>query len=55
MTFAIGYARLGSPEVAEEAFVEAYRHLSNIEKPAAFPGWFRTILFGRCRQVLRRK
>ena len=58
MAYAVGYARVGSPEAAEEiaqeAFIEAYRHLEQISNPAAFPGWFRTIVTRQCNRVLRR-
>src|SRR5688572_3914303 len=59
MAYAVAYAQLGSPEMAEdtaqEAFVEVYRHLAKIENPAAFPGWFHTILRRQCSRVLRQK
>jgi DNA-directed RNA polymerase specialized sigma24 family protein len=47
---AVGYAYsiLGDFHLAEdasqEAFIEAYRALSKLREPAAFPGWFRPIV-----------
>ena len=45
MAYAGAYARLGdyhlAQDVAQEAFVDAYRNLANLRDPAAFPGWFR--------------
>ncbi len=42
-------------DAAQEAFVEAYRELPNLRKPAAFNAWFRTILFKHCDRLTRRK
>jgi RNA polymerase sigma factor (sigma-70 family) len=42
-------------DVAQEAFLEAYRALPALREPAAFPGWFRRILFKQCDRVSRRK
>ena len=40
-------------DAAQEAFVEAYVSLPNLKEPAAFPGWFRQILFRRCLRCTR--
>ena len=37
-------------DVAQETFIEAYRNLSSLREPAAFPGWLHTIA---CRQCSR--
>lgn len=42
-------------DAAQEAFVEAYRELPNLREPAAFPAWFRTIIFKHCDRITRRK
>src|ERR671922_1768892 len=42
-------------DAAQEAFFEAYRCLSNLREPAAFPGWFRRIVFKHCDRLLRQK
>ncbi|HRW07839.1 MAG TPA: sigma-70 family RNA polymerase sigma factor [Caldilineaceae bacterium] len=59
MAFAGAYAVLGDPhaaqDAAQEAFLEAYRNLSNLREPAAFPGWFRRIVLGRSHRELRKK
>ena len=58
---ACGYAHtvLGdfhlAEDAAQEAFVEAYRALGKLREPAAFPGWFRRIVFKHCDRLTRRK
>jgi len=47
--------RQSGEDAAQEAFVEAYLHLGKLDHPAAFPGWFRTILYRQCHRILRRK
>src|SRR5215831_6236820 len=42
-------------DAAQEAFLDAYRALPELREPAAFPGWFRRILFKHCDRVSRRK
>ena len=42
-------------DVAQEAFVQAFSRLSQLADPAAFPGWFRRIVFNRCDRILRKK
>jgi RNA polymerase sigma factor (sigma-70 family) len=41
-------------DAAQEAFFEAYRNLANLKEPAAFPGWFRRIVFKQCDRITRR-
>ena len=59
MAVAYGYAMLrnfqSAEDAAQEAFFEAYRSLSNLREPAAFPGWFRRIVFKQCDRILRRE
>src|SRR5262245_38668323 len=42
-------------DAAQEAFLEAYLRLSNLREPAAFPGWFRRIVFKQCDRITRGK
>jgi len=42
-------------DAAQEAFLEAYLCLSNLREPAAFPGWFRRIVFKQCDRLTRGK
>ena len=42
-------------DVAQEAFIEAYRCLSSLREPAAFAGWLRRIVFKQCDRLTRRK
>lgn len=42
-------------DAAQEAFVEAYRALPSLREPAAFAGWFRTLIVKRCDRYTRRK
>ena len=41
-------------DAAQDAFLDAFRALPDLREPAAFPGWFRRILFKQCDRVLRR-
>ncbi len=57
---AVGYAltllsndRASAEDVAQEAFLEAYRCLQTLEIPAAFPGWLRRLVFKHCDRALR--
>ncbi len=40
-------------DVVQEAALEAFLHLQEMKEPAAFPGWFRQIVFRQCTRVLR--
>jgi len=54
-----GYALLGdfhlAQDAAQEAFLTAWREARRLREPAAFPGWFRQIVFTQCRRLTRRK
>ena len=57
--YAIALQKLGHPEdaqdVAQEAFLEAFRTLDRLRIPAAFPGWIRKIALNLSFQRLRRR
>src|SRR6266478_10240050 len=59
MAYASAYSMLGDAQLAEdaaqEAFLEAYLNLAKLHEPAAFPGWFRRIVFKQGDRVLRGK
>jgi RNA polymerase sigma factor (sigma-70 family) len=59
MAVGYAYALLGDFQLAEdaaqEAFLEAYRDLPKLRDAAAFPGWFRCILFKQCDRLKRGK
>jgi len=59
MAYGFAYSILGdfhcAEDVAQEAFIDAYRQLADLRKPEAFPGWFRRIVFKYCDRVIRRK
>jgi RNA polymerase sigma factor (sigma-70 family) len=42
-------------DVAQEAFLDAYRSLCTLRDPAAFPAWFRTLVFRHSARLRRRK
>jgi RNA polymerase sigma factor (sigma-70 family) len=42
-------------DAAQEAFFEAYRDLPKLREAAAFPGWFRCIVFKQCDRLKRGK
>jgi RNA polymerase sigma factor (sigma-70 family) len=42
-------------DAAQEAFIDAYAKLNDLREPAAFPGWFRRIVFKHCDRITRRK
>lgn len=42
-------------DVAQEAFLDAYRGLKTLREPAAFIAWFRTIVFKHCDRVIRKR
>ena len=59
MAYAVAYTMLGdahlAEDVAQEAFIEAYVCLPKLREPAAFPGWFRRIVFKRGDRLVRGK
>jgi len=59
MAYGSAYAILGdfhlAQDAAQEAFIEAHRKLDQLRDPAAFPGWFRRIVFKHCDRITRRK
>jgi len=56
---AVGYSYLITrdfqlaEDAAQEAFLEAYRNLDKLRETAAFPGWFRRIVFKHCDRITR--
>ncbi|MHC4714197.1 MAG: sigma-70 family RNA polymerase sigma factor, partial [Planctomycetota bacterium] len=56
---AYAYSILGdfgqAEDAAQEAFVQVYRDLKTLREPAAFPAWFRRIVFKHCDRSRRRK
>jgi RNA polymerase sigma factor (sigma-70 family) len=58
---AVGYAYslLGDFQLAEdaaqEAFLQTYTDLSHLNEPAAFPGWFRKVVYKHCDRFRRKK
>ncbi|MHC4717479.1 MAG: RNA polymerase sigma factor, partial [Planctomycetota bacterium] len=59
MAYGYAYSILGdfhlAEDAAQEAFLEAYVHLGSLRCPAAFPGWFRRIVFKHCDRLRRRR
>lgn len=59
MAVGYGYSLLRdlhlAEDAAQEAFLEAYLCLPNLREPAAFPGWFRRIVFKQCNRLMRGK
>ena len=59
MAYGYGYSILGdfhlAEDAAQEAFIQAYRDLPTLREPAAFPGWFRRIVFKHCDRLTRRR
>ncbi|GCE15380.1 RNA polymerase sigma factor [Tengunoibacter tsumagoiensis] len=58
MAYATAYHCLGdyilAQDAVQEALIEAYLHLPQLKEPAAFPGWFRQIVFYQCHRLLRK-
>ncbi|MHC4648438.1 MAG: RNA polymerase sigma factor, partial [Planctomycetota bacterium] len=52
MAYGFCYSILGdfhmAEDAAQDAFIEAYERLGELRNPAAFPGWFRKVLFKQC-------
>lgn len=59
MAYGYSYSVLGdfhlAEDAAQEAFIDAYQHLSRLRDPRAFPGWFRRVVFKHCDRITRRK
>ncbi len=57
MAYALAYRYLRDHHLAQdlvqEALIEAFVALPRLREPAAFPGWFRQIVFRQCTRVLR--
>lgn len=58
MAFQCAYSILRDAHLAEDvvqdAFLEAWRHLPQLEKGEAFPGWLRRIVVSQCYRQLRK-
>src|SRR5215510_1711171 len=58
MAVGYGYSHLkdfqSAEDAAQEAFLEAYLKLDTLREPAAFPGWFRRIVFKQCDRISRK-
>ncbi len=59
MAHGYAYSILGdfhlAEDAAQEAFVDAYYKLDSLREPAAFPGWFRRIVFKHCDRIIQKK
>ena len=59
MAHGYAYSFLGdfhlAEDVAQEAFLDAYRQLPNLRNPEAFSSWFRRIVFKHCNRITRGK
>jgi len=59
MAHGYAYSILGdfhlAEDAAQEAFVDAYYKLDALREPAAFPGWFRRIVFKHVDRIIRKK
>jgi len=57
MAYGYAYALLGAEadaqDVAQQAFLTAWRKMGDLRDPAAFPGWFRLIVRTQCDVLLR--
>lgn len=59
MACGYAYALLGdfhlAEDMAQEAFILAFEKLAQLDRPEAFPGWFRRIVSTRCGHLTRQK
>jgi len=59
MAFSVAYSWLGEPEaakdVAQDAFLDAFKHLHQLRDADAFPGWLKRIVIKHCDRATRRK
>ncbi|MEM7117391.1 MAG: sigma-70 family RNA polymerase sigma factor [Chloroflexota bacterium] len=57
MATGYAYAILGdfglAEDAAQEAFLHAFYQLAQLRQPAAFPGWFRRVVYKQCDRLLR--
>ena len=57
MAYTTAYRRVKDPhlaqDLAQDAIIEAFLHLPQLNEPSAFPGWFRQIVLRQCTRVLR--
>lgn len=44
-----------SEDACQEAFIQAYIHISNLKEPIAFPSWFRKIVLSCCERIRRKR
>lgn len=59
MAFGYAYSLAGditmAEEAAQEAFLCAWQRLHQLRDPAAFPAWFKRIVFTQCHRLIRRQ
>ena len=59
MAFGYAYSLVGditiAEEAAQEAFICAWQRLHQLRDPAAFPAWFKRIVFTQCCRLTRRQ
>ena len=59
MAIAYAYARIGNrglaEDIAQESWVEAFRHLNQLRDPERFPSWLKAILFKHADRVRRKR
>ncbi|HQO10757.1 MAG TPA: sigma-70 family RNA polymerase sigma factor [Clostridiales bacterium] len=59
-SMAVGYSfsilkdRDNAEDAVQESFIEAYYNLGSLKQPAAFPGWFKKIVFKQCDRIKRK-
>lgn len=57
MAYATAYSYLHdhhqAQDIVQEAMIEAFVHLPQLQERVAFPGWFRQIVFRQCTRKLR--
>jgi len=57
MAYTTAYRYMGdhhlAQDIVQEAVIEAFVHLQQLNEPDAFPGWFRQIVFRQCTRALR--
>lgn len=59
-SMAVGYSfsilkdRDNAEDAVQESFIEAYYSLGLLKQPAAFPGWFKKIVFKQCDRIKRK-